>query len=46
MEAASFSGFFPLKIRIPFPIATGLTKKFISSIRPCSIREDTNVAPP
>jgi len=36
---------FPLNTRSPLPIATGLTKKFISSIRaPCVVRVERLLA--
>src|SRR5947208_5811818 len=46
VEPVKRSAFRSLKIRIPRPIATGLTKMLNSSIRPCSINVLTNVAPP
>ena len=45
-DAISVNGVRCEKICIPFPIASGWTKKFNSSIKRFSMREETKVAPP
>ena len=46
VDVASFNGFLPVNMRSPLLIAMGFTKRLSSSMRLCSIRDATNVAPP
>jgi hypothetical protein len=46
VEAMRLSGVRASKMRIPSPMAIGFTNRCSSSMRRCSISDDTNVAPP